>query len=304
MKSYYAWLGVPKNASSNEIRRAYRKLALQYHPDKNGGDDTMFKMVKEAYETLIDFDKRRQYDLRSDLGGIDDFAGFSGSTVDLYDMMNTMFVYMVDMFKQMLDKRKRDIHITIDVYLKEIYHKRIKKIQVKVKRRSTALNTLESTVIPFFIYLTGYQNEYIFEGMGDDAVLEQLPRGDVTIKINVLPDPLIQVDKILCKYDLYIEKCISLYDHFFTPCYTFDIFGDQLMVNYDPSKRTIVKDDMGLPFYDDDGNEVRGKLYVHFEVDVPTHLQFEHEEDAIQMQVLMKKYADTSKSNTNESDSK
>lgn len=59
---YYQILGVPKTASSEEIKRAYRKLAHQYHPDKNQGDETKFKEVNEAYQVLSNPDKRAQYD--------------------------------------------------------------------------------------------------------------------------------------------------------------------------------------------------------------------------------------------------
>lgn len=62
MKDYYSILGIPKNATQDEIKKAYRKLAHQYHPDKNKGDDKKFKEVNEAYQTLGDEKKRAHYD--------------------------------------------------------------------------------------------------------------------------------------------------------------------------------------------------------------------------------------------------
>ena len=64
-EDYYEILGVSKSASASEIKKAYRKKALQYHPDKNPGDanaEQQFKNAAEAYEILSDQQKRQQYD--------------------------------------------------------------------------------------------------------------------------------------------------------------------------------------------------------------------------------------------------
>ncbi|GAA1609402.1 molecular chaperone DnaJ [Nonomuraea maheshkhaliensis] len=64
-KDYYAVLGVPKTATADEIKKAYRKLARQYHPDTNQGDsakETKFKEVSEAYDVLSDTKRRKEYD--------------------------------------------------------------------------------------------------------------------------------------------------------------------------------------------------------------------------------------------------
>ena len=73
-KDYYEILGVPKTATEDEIKRAYRKLAHQYHPDKNGGDDKRFKEINGAYQVLGNREKREQYDR---FGRTFDFGGFS-----------------------------------------------------------------------------------------------------------------------------------------------------------------------------------------------------------------------------------
>lgn len=65
MKDYYKILGVTKNASQNEIKKAYRALGLQYHPDKNNGDtasEEQFKLISESYIILSDVPKRNAYD--------------------------------------------------------------------------------------------------------------------------------------------------------------------------------------------------------------------------------------------------
>jgi molecular chaperone DnaJ len=71
MKDYYKILGVSKDASLDEIKKAYRRLAHQYHPDK-GGNEEKFKEINEAYQVLSNEEKRRQYDAMRE-------SGFSGS---------------------------------------------------------------------------------------------------------------------------------------------------------------------------------------------------------------------------------
>ena len=61
-QDYYSTLGISKSASTEEIKKAYRKLAHQYHPDKGAGNEQKFKEVSEAYQVLSDPNKRAQYD--------------------------------------------------------------------------------------------------------------------------------------------------------------------------------------------------------------------------------------------------
>ena len=61
MSSYYDILNIQKDASQNDIKKAYHKLAIRHHPDK-GGDSNKFKEISEAYETLSNPEKKQQYD--------------------------------------------------------------------------------------------------------------------------------------------------------------------------------------------------------------------------------------------------
>src|SRR5690348_11273137 len=78
MSDYYTILGVPKSASQDEIKKAYRKLAHQHHPDKQGGDEKKFKELNEAYQVLSDPAKRSQYDQFGAGGGSSFGGGFPG----------------------------------------------------------------------------------------------------------------------------------------------------------------------------------------------------------------------------------
>lgn len=79
-RDYYEVLGVPKTASADEIKKAYRKAAVKHHPDKEGGDETKFKEIGEAYEVLKDQQKRQRYDQfgHAGVGGNGGGAGFGG----------------------------------------------------------------------------------------------------------------------------------------------------------------------------------------------------------------------------------
>ena len=133
MKNYYDILGVTKGASEEDIKKAFRKLAQKYHPDKKGGDEAKFKEVSEAYAVLSDKKKRAEYDLggrtfagggaQGGFGGFDfsNFqqgfgGGFQGNfqEFDLGDMFGEFFGGA-----GRAPARGRDISIDIELPFKE-----------------------------------------------------------------------------------------------------------------------------------------------------------------------------------------
>ena len=98
MRDYYEILGVTKTADERSIKKAYKRLAMKYHPDRNQeqGAATQFKEVKEAYEILTDEKKRAAYDQyghaafeQGSMGG--GAGGFSGSGADFTDVFGEVF---------------------------------------------------------------------------------------------------------------------------------------------------------------------------------------------------------------------
>lgn len=85
-KDYYKILGVEKNASADEIKRAYKKVAIKYHPDRNPGDkeaEEKFKQAAEAYDVLRDPDKRARYD-QFGAAGVDGANGLADLAVPVW----------------------------------------------------------------------------------------------------------------------------------------------------------------------------------------------------------------------------
>jgi len=90
-RDYYEILGVGKSASTDEIKKAYRKVAMQYHPDRNPGDksaEEKFKEAAEAYEILSDSDKKSQYDRYGHAGLSGNGRGFGGGGMNMEDIFS------------------------------------------------------------------------------------------------------------------------------------------------------------------------------------------------------------------------
>lgn len=91
-ENYYDILGVPKNATSEQIKKAYRKLAFEYHPDRNPGDkkraEEKFNKITEAYDVLVDDSKRKNYDL-----GYSDYSNNYQNQSQNYYKTRTTYTY-------------------------------------------------------------------------------------------------------------------------------------------------------------------------------------------------------------------
>jgi molecular chaperone DnaJ len=108
MEDYYSTLGVEKTATQDEIKKIYRKLAKENHPDK-GGDEEKFKKISEAYNTLGDDTKRSQYDMQRN----NPFGNMGGTSMD--EMLKNMFN------GQRTESRVHDTIIDINVGVLESY---------------------------------------------------------------------------------------------------------------------------------------------------------------------------------------
>ena len=145
----YDELGIQKGASVDEIKKAYRRSAMKYHPDK-GGDEKKFKSISNAYEILSDDNKRAQYDQMGDDnfqnmmnagGGGGGGGGFPPGGMSAHDIFAQMFAGMggmggmnFDMGGGMRQKRRQDHSHGIRISLQEAYQGVHKTIQISLKK--------------------------------------------------------------------------------------------------------------------------------------------------------------------------
>ncbi len=148
---YYEVLGVSREASDQELKSAYRKLALQYHPDRNPGNhaaEEKFREASEAYQVLSDADKRAAYDRFGHAGvsggGPGGFGGFSGA-VDLGDIFGDLFGEMFNMGGQQRSGRQvrgDDLRFDLAIDFEEAIFGTEKEIKI---RRLEACETCKAT---------------------------------------------------------------------------------------------------------------------------------------------------------------
>jgi molecular chaperone DnaJ len=136
MKDYYSILGVPRNATQEEIKEAYKRLAKKYHPDRNPGDKTAeekFKEINEAYQVLSDPQKRAQYDRALEFGfnafGREWKGGFNFDFSDFnFSNLGDIFETISDFFEGSttinIPEKGEDIELEREITLEDIIHGR------------------------------------------------------------------------------------------------------------------------------------------------------------------------------------
>jgi DnaJ-class molecular chaperone len=280
----YSILHLNRNASQDDIKKAYKQLALQHHPDKKGGDDIEFKKINEAYQILSDPNKRKMYDVRYE------------DNVNLDILYNFATVLMGIVQEKLNEKLKsstahtktsdnkyivQPIILKIKVDIEEIHQAKVKKLIVKVRRREGEQYVFKS--IPIYISLLNYENKYVFENQGDDNDKDiNGERGDIIVNLEITSDVLsnVSIDTLFCKYDLHMECDMTLYEYLYGLDKCYDLYGININVVTEPLQSSLENgyyvielDDYGLPYVEDDDdtdNIKRGKIYIHYKLKITT----------------------------------
>lgn len=273
MKDYYKILGVNKNASEEEVKRAFRKLAHVYHPDKSGGDEAKFKEASEAYTVLSDKKKRAQYDAYGTSGfsaqggsayGGDssgfgfDFSNFGNTGFDAGDLSDILS----SIFGGRRVRRGRDIAVDIELSFQESIFGAERKVVVNskfIKQKEVSIN------VP-----PGIDDGQMVRLTGQGETLEGGVPGDLYVKVHVRKHPYLRKEGYNLIMDLEVrlseallgaEKLIHTLDGEIT-----------LKVSSGTKHATILRvKGKGVPT----GGNKRGDLYIRISVQIPDKLSKE-----------------------------
>jgi len=194
MQDYYSILGVGENASPDEIKKAYRKLANQHHPDK-GGDQAKFKDISVAYDNLSDPQKKAEYDQQRMYGGMPG-GGFPGGGFhfttgnpfpggnpfgDIFGNQHPFGDIFGHMRGQQV-RRNRDLNISCNISLLDSYQG--KQIEANYQLPSGRNQTVVINIPPGI----EHGGTIRYQGLGDDSI-PGVPRGNLNVTIIILNDP-------------------------------------------------------------------------------------------------------------------
>lgn len=260
MSDLYNILGVNKSATPDEIKRAYRKLAAQHHPDR-GGDTKKFQEIQAAYDTLGDPDKRSAYDNpQPQMGGFNFHSnGFPPGFEDIFNNFPDAFG---GMFRRQ-QQRNRTLNLQTHITLEEAFLG--KELIASLTLPSGRPQTIEIKIPPGINDGTTLR----LSGMGDDTI-PNLPKGDIHLTVHIHPnnefqrqgDDLIKSVNINC-LEAIIGKNIIIKT----------IDNKELEIKINPGTQhgqILGLHGYGMPNIQD--NRMRGRLLIQINITIPTNL--------------------------------
>jgi DnaJ-class molecular chaperone len=196
---YYNTLGLQRNASDAEIKKAYRSMAMKYHPDR-GGDEKKFKEISQAYEFLSDPQKKQIIDLGGDpnaqpgMGGGQNPFEFHFNTGNMNDIFGNFG------FGRQPQRKNRSLNITVEITLEDVLTGKDFTAEVSIPGKNKMINIQIPPGIEH-----GQQIRY--EGMGDDSI-PGLRSGDLLVNVIVREHSRYKREGT----SLIVEQVVSVWD--------------------------------------------------------------------------------------------
>lgn len=195
----YTVLGVGQSASDQDIKQAFRKLAVQYHPDR-GGDENKFKEINEAYDKIKTQEKRQQYETSKRFGG--DGFNFQFNQGDPFEMQDIFTQFFGEEFGQRRGYKRqspnKNISIALEATLEDVYNGTTKNVHIDQINKDIQIK------IPPGI---GHGQSIRYRGLGM-TTNKSLPAGDLLCKIYIKPHSTFSRDGL----NLYAETSVSVWN--------------------------------------------------------------------------------------------
>lgn len=270
---HYSTLGVNKGASVDEIKKAYRGLAMKHHPDR-GGDQIQFQKIQEAYDTLSNDQKRAEYDFQQQNPGGHQFHFHSGNNPfgDIFGGGGPFGGFHFN-FGQRQRPQNSTVAITVDITLEEAYLGKSLDAEIQLGNGRRRLVNVD---IP-----AGVDNnsQVRYQGMGDDTI-NGLPPGDLIINVRVRPHSKFKREG----HNLILEYSVPVWDIILgTEINFYTLDGRQLSVSIpegsQPDTMFMCKNE-GMK---DIHSGQKGNLYVKLKVQIPKHLSDSQKQKIIEL---------------------
>jgi curved DNA-binding protein len=262
---YYATLGLKRGATADDIKKAYRSMAMKHHPDR-GGDEKRFKEIEEAYRFLSDPQKKNIIDMGGDPNAQPGMGGgfhnqgpfefhFGGAGFD--DIFSNFG------FGRRPAQRNKTLNIVIDITLEDVLNG--KEINAEITLPGTGKKKIVNIAIPPGIE-DGQQIRY--EGMGDNSVAGIRP-GDLIVNVRISPHPKFRREG----RDIILDKKVSVWDAMLGGNVTVDTLDKKTLnisvpAGTQPDTMLSCRNE-GLPGL---RNKVRGNLLIRIKVEIPKNL--------------------------------
>ena len=273
MPNYYEILGVSPQASAEDIKRAYRAQAMQWHPDRNPGNEqakAKFQQISEAYETLGDPVKRQQHDAPPNVGGFPPgFQPFGAGGFD--DMLRDIFGQQHGAnFRwqtHAAPPKNRDIQYTLHISLEDAFAGK----QMPVNIQFGSLNKTINVTVPAGVE-TGYRIR--FPAHGENSV-PNAPAGDIYVQIHVQEHSRFQRNGSTLITEITVDAikaCLG------AEVSVIGIDNNQMSIKLSPGIQhgmQVVAGQHGMSIM---GSKTRGDLIVSLKIAVPTSITSEQQQ--------------------------